>query len=753
MATEQLIALGSAVGTIGSPSANVVGNIRVFQLNPRPNSFFTGKIVIEETTAPNPTANDWVTLATFEFINRQTNAAVEVESSVSRVRARVDTFTAGETVAVFFDSRGGQLQGGSGTSLVGATLIVDSPKKTATTSPLTHVKAPTVFAISTDDVQFSVDLSKTATDVFNDILGAITPSAGPAPSGDDLAVLAGVTTGACTNPLTTADLCLLTELLASSSELNQTVGASSNLQVQLDALSNGKADGAGVDLTGLTVPAAYLNSFFDANPTVTVSGIATNLAGLTATAADLNTLTGTATTFTAADLAKLGLITASASEINSLTGFVGSSTDLNKVAGMTTSVADLNAITGLAGTTVGTAEFTFLQGLSENVQLALNNVPNLGGLTAAVGDLNLLTGASTGTGAYSGSVTATEISYLDGLTSNIQIQIDGKRDNGVDIGISEISGASITTVELNYLQGATANIQAQIDALSLGTITTAGGTFIGPIFIADGTAAAPGLGYASANTTGLYLEGAPGMGFSVAGVRAASLNATDFVVGDNATSGQPLLKHSGFGEANPPYSFVGDPDTGVFWPSADSVALAAGGERMVEADGLNDVLTLGGPVATNNAVTVTGIAGFEKVLSSTAVQGGASGAVGQTALYTVPVGRSAVVTKMLVILTNVTGFVDTTNFRMNIGFTAPNYDEIVDNITNTNVFNPAGYAFDTALQVMPLGYGDNAFPAIAGASGADYQVLTSGAVLTANVTVLANAADYDYSVVVFGYEF
>jgi len=89
---------------------------------------------------------------------------------------------------------------------------------------------------------------------------------------------------------------------------------------------------------------------------------------------------------------------------------------------------------------------------------------------------------------------------------------------------------------------------------------------------------------------------------------------------------------------------------------------------------------------------------------------------------------------------------------LNIGFTAATYDEIVDNTTNTTIFNPGTYDFDTAMQVMPLGAGDNTFPAISGASGAAYQALAAGAVLTAYVGTLANLDTFDVDIICLGYE-
>ena len=84
------------------------------------------------------------------------------------------------------------------------------------------------------------------------------------------------------------------------------------------------------------------------------------------------------------------------------------------------------------------------------------------------------------------AATATELNYVDGVTSNIQTQIDSKLDadaitGGASTIVSDnlttnrvlvsdnygkVGASSITGGELNYLDGATRNIQAQLDDLA-----------------------------------------------------------------------------------------------------------------------------------------------------------------------------------------------------------------------------------------------------------------------------------------------
>lgn len=446
-----------------------------------------------------------------------------------------------------------------------------------------------------------------------------------------------------------------------------------------------------------------------------------------------------------------GLITADEGDLNVLTGAADYglvAADMQKLADVTVSALEINRLSGVTANVQ-----TQINALEAEIDASLGVVADLTGLTATADDLNVFTGIATGTGGYSAQISAAEIGHLDGVTSNIQIQLNGKRSTATPIGIAEISGATITVAELNRLSGASSNIQAQINALTTGSITPAGGTFTGVVEIANGSAAAPSVAFDSAVTTGIYKFGATGFGLAVGGARFATVDGVDMVVGGGATNGAPTLKGVGMGASNPAYSFTGDTNTGLYWAGADAVGVVAGGETMASFDATNNVISIGGPAASNNAVAVTGVFAGERVLGRANVMAGTTtGVAGQTTLYTVPAGRSAIITKILVRLTKVVSLTDDSVFRMNIGWGA-DFDELVDNTTNTTIFNPAGYSFTTAGQVMPLGVGSNSFPAISGSAGADYGVMTAASVLRADVKVRAAANEFDFEVIVFGHEF
>jgi hypothetical protein len=485
---------------------------------------------------------------------------------------------------------------------------------------------------------------------------------------------------------------------------------------------------------------------------------------ITASEADLNLLAGKASAgLEAADFTKLAAITASATDINKLNGLSTTATELGKLSGFTGNTADLNAIAGLDDAGVSVTELAHLAGLTTDVQTALNALPSLVGLNSTVDDLNLVYGAAAGTGdfASSGALTSTHLSYLVGVSSNIQTQLDARRLESDTIGISEITSAAISITELNYLSGVTSNVQDQLDDLAFDG-TYASGTFSGPLFAANGTVSAPGIGFASAHTTGFYLNGSA-ISAAVSGTKVATLSASTFVLGDGSTSGGPTIRSTGFGVANPVYSFTGDTSTGLYRVSTNKIGIAGNGKALATFDGSTTPgAVVLGTASDNTAVSVAGVFSGEKLLAKVSVSAGknpaaAIGAGNETDLYTVPTGRTAIVTRVAVILTTATqggsgGAIN--QFRMDLGDKDATCKELLDNVTNTTVFNPGGsYAFDTAGQIMWLGVGDNAWNSISGSDGNAYAVFGAGTVIAARPQARADFDVWTVSVAVFGYEY
>lgn len=603
------------------------------------------------------------------------------------------------------------------------------------------INAPVVPNFTTDDIYNADNLSQTLTEQLA-LKQAKIGSGAVTASDTDLNALAGT----ASYGLVTADLNKLADVNASATEINRLVGVTSAVQTQLNSLSTGKVTGAGVDLTGLTVTAEQLNSFFEDE--ITTSAAEINLIdGLTADAADLNALTDTATHLVAADLIKLGDITASAAEINVLDGFTGDVTDLNAIAGLTATADDINTLAGLAGQSVSATELAHLSGLTENVQDFIDAQPDISGLTASASDLNLLAGAAAGTGAFSSnSLSSTELSYLNGVTSAIQTQLNGKASSSHTHGIAEISGASITITELNRLNGVTSSVQTQLNTLTSDKLALSGGTMTGALAIADGTAGAPSLKFSNSTTTGLYRASANTIGVAVAGAAFGSIAASAVQWGIG-TTGAPTLTTASMSVSAPTYTFIGDTDTGMYRVGANSLGFSANATNYLTIDGGANTITIGGATATNTVVAMSGIFRGVRMVASAVID---CSSVGNTTIYTIPTGRKLLITAIYLVATTITG--TGTAPAVNFGMTGT-YDEIVDAVANPNLFT-SPVAINTTGQVLPLGVGANAFPAISGGSGADYQYLSAAQVLTARViTATTGYSAFSMTAYVFGMEF
>jgi len=166
---------------------------------------------------------------------------------------------------------------------------------------------------------------------------------------------------------------------------------------------------------------------------------------------ELNLTTGTLSadrTVTLADLsghvallasAPSGTISATPAELNVLNGFTGVTADL-------TYAKDLRA------TGVTTTEFDHLDGVTSNIQTQLDaKQATITGAATTIDDTDLtssraLISNSNGKVAVS-SITKTELEYLDGVSSGIQTQLDGKQASGNYItGTGSLSAQDLTDI-------------------------------------------------------------------------------------------------------------------------------------------------------------------------------------------------------------------------------------------------------------------------------------------------------------------
>tara|TARA_R100001440_G_scaffold36558_5_gene55694 strand:+ start:2557 stop:5673 length:3117 start_codon:yes stop_codon:yes gene_type:complete len=144
------------------------------------------------------------------------------------------------------------------------------------------------------------------------------------------------------------------------------------------------------------------------------------------------------------------------------------------------------ALTNL-GITATVAEVNFIDGVTSNIQTQLDaKQATITGAATTIDDANLTASravVSDGSGKIAVSdVTSTEVGHLDGVSSNIQTQINGLQsqitggattvtdsDLTADRALfsdssGKIGASDITTTELGHLDGVTSNIQTQIDS-------------------------------------------------------------------------------------------------------------------------------------------------------------------------------------------------------------------------------------------------------------------------------------------------
>ena len=179
-------------------------------------------------------------------------------------------------------------------------------------------------------------------------------------------------------------------------------------------------------------------------------------------------------------------VTASAAELNVLDGITSSTTELNKLDGYLGGVTELNYLDALHATGVTSTEFNYLDGVTSNIQTQLGTKQGtITGAATTVTGSNLtasrvVVSNSSGKIAVS-NITSSELDLLDGLTSNVQTQLDGKQATItgaattidtenlsasralVSNSTGKVAASLVTATELGYLDGVTSAIQTQLD--------------------------------------------------------------------------------------------------------------------------------------------------------------------------------------------------------------------------------------------------------------------------------------------------
>ena len=157
-----------------------------------------------------------------------------------------------------------------------------------------------------------------------------------------------------------------------------------------------------------------------------------------------------------------GAITSTQAELNLLDGLTSTTAELNKLDGFTGAVADLNYAKDLRATGVTSTEFDYLDGVTSNLQTQLDSKqPNITGAATTILSSNLtanraLYSASDGK-IYASAVTSTELGYLDGVSSGIQTQL-----NTLSSSVSSLN-SSVSGLNTDLVNDTSPQLGGQLD--------------------------------------------------------------------------------------------------------------------------------------------------------------------------------------------------------------------------------------------------------------------------------------------------
>jgi len=161
-------------------------------------------------------------------------------------------------------------------------------------------------------------------------------------------------------------------------------------------------------------------------------------------------------------------------------------------------------------------------------------------------------------------------------------------NNGLAAIVTLNSGATAPSTTYAYMLWAdtTAGLLKMRNAANNAWITLR--ELDGTLAFEDGTAAAPGLAFASDLNTGIYRIGADSLGISTGGVNRLLANS----------SGQVAVTLAG-SAATPSFTKDDDLNTGLFYPAADTLAITSGGTERARIDS-SGIVGIGTSTADNS---------------------------------------------------------------------------------------------------------------------------------------------------------
>ena len=252
-----------------------------------------------------------------------------------------------------------------------------------------------------------------------------------------------------------------------SEEINHLDGVSGNVQGQIDTEATARTLADSTLQSGIDNEASARSAgdaAIQANVDVVVSDLAAHGADGSKhlTVAQNTLLDGIAATVTSVEVNYLdGVTSPLQTQINNINTGIGGDVDAHAADTALHLSSDQNTfLDGIDFLNVGFAEVNFLQGLTSNAQTQIDAGVSAHSSHAADASLHLTAEQNTLLDGISGLISSSEINYLDGLTSNIQTQING------EISARTAADASLQSqidAEEGTRAGAVTNLQGQID--------------------------------------------------------------------------------------------------------------------------------------------------------------------------------------------------------------------------------------------------------------------------------------------------
>jgi hypothetical protein len=143
--------------------------------------------------------------------------------------------------------------------------------------------------------------------------------------------------------------------------------------------------------------------------------------------------------------------------------------------------------------------------------------------------------------------------------------------------VSDASGnavvATTTLAEIGYVNLVTSPIQAQLNLKAPLAIPV----FTGQVSFDDGTAALPSITNTGDTNTGIFFPTADSVGIATAGVEAMRIDSSGKVSFVDGTAAAPSITNTG------------DTNTGIYFPAADTVGISTAGTEAVRVDSSGNV--------------------------------------------------------------------------------------------------------------------------------------------------------------------